>query len=79
MKDETKLLIQLMNPTPVFSIPVIESTFDKEYIYIFHDLTKSIHIPILDLKVNHFRGINTVHNMTNNLFTANLWCYKRIG
>ena len=39
--------------------------------------SKEIHIQIIDLKVNQFRGNNPEHNITNCLFTPNLRCWKK--
>ena len=40
--------------------------------------TKSIHIRILDIKVNQFRGNNPEHDITKHLFTPDFrWCKRK--
>ena len=48
-------------------------------IYIYYTWSiKSIHIWILDLEVNQFRGDNPEHNTIKNLFTPNLRLWKKL-
>ena len=59
----------------IIAIPSIERTFEKWPYPCITWSTKALHIQILDLKVNLFRGNNLEHDITKHLFTHDFrWC-----